>query len=224
MRKIVNLLRYMAIRLLFRNRYYWKYRGKKTARDFWNNRNDLSNEFLHRVLNNLEFKTVLEIGSNCGNRLWGLGLKYPEAHFTGIDLNHHAIEFGNAELRKAGIRNIDLVRGEAGNVRSTLSDSVDLVFSWATLMYIGPRDIEHVMNEIVLTASKTIVLIEMQDDKLSSEKTFRGILVPPRNWKRNYVKILKELGIMEKQIEVMDVPEHVWCPGGGHAKAIIVTR
>lgn len=222
--KMVNFLRYMAIRFFFINRYYWKFRSKRATENYWNNRDHPSNAFLHQLIEGIEFNTVLEIGSNCGNRLWGLGLKYPDAHFIGIDLNRHAIEFGNTQLRKAGIRNIELLHGEASHVRSILSGPADVVFSWATLMYIGPQEIEQVMRDLVLTANKALVLIEMHDDKLSLETNFRGILVPPRNWKRNYVRIVKKLGIMEKQIEIMDVPPDVWTPGGGHAKAILIER
>ncbi len=221
-KKLIRRLRYLSARFLITNRNYWKNRDMSAIQGYWDTRDHPSNSFLRHIMAGLDFESVLEIGSNCGNRLWLLSRDHPDVNFIGIDLNQASIEFGREQLQNAEIKNIELHCVDVNNIKTALEYPVDVIFSWATLMYIDPEEIEHVMIEICSMATRAIVMIELHDGSLGAPQEVRGVFAPPRNWKRNYAKILERFGVLEDQIEVHDVPEDVWMPSGGHAKAIVV--
>jgi len=225
-RKNLRLLRWLAksiqIKFLKGDKEKWINRDLKSTQAYWENRNDPNNKFLYDNLQKFQFNSLCEIGSNCGNKLYQMAKEFSQIKFTGIEINKVAVEFGKTRFRELGINNVQLFQGEASNLGRFADESFDVVFSWATLIYVPPDEIDIVLTEMIRIARKALILIEMHDGSLTNKKKIRGVLVPPGNWKRNYNLILQEKGIDSSLIHIEDVPQKVWNPGGGFAKIITI--
>ena len=195
-------------------------RGVEQARVHWENRSDSRNEFLYDHLDVVPFECVLEIGSNCGNRLAKLAKDRPNVQCVGVDVNREAVEFGNHQFAQLGIPNVSLRTLEAAGLCDISDGAFDIVFSWATLIYVPGSDIESVLRNMIRISKNGVVMLEMHDESITTYPAVRGKLVPPGNWKRNY-RLLLEAGVEHmSHIEIEHMPEKIWAPGGGYATVI----
>ena len=93
---------------------YWQGRQVKDTRCYWDTRTGRNrNEYLASILDKQEPESILEVGCNCGNKLYGIALAYPHARLSGIDINPRTVELGCLWLEKAGITNVELSTGRA---------------------------------------------------------------------------------------------------------------
>jgi ubiquinone/menaquinone biosynthesis C-methylase UbiE len=106
--------------------------------------------------------SVLEIGCNAGPNLVALRRAFPAATLFGIDVNRRAIAAAQVLLADAGVENVTVAVGAADDLARFADRSVDIVFSDATLMYVGPDKIGGVLREMTRVARKAIVLNEWQ--------------------------------------------------------------
>jgi SAM-dependent methyltransferase len=90
---------------------------------------------INRIGSYRPFSTVLEIGSNAGQNLFLLALKYPEVEFHGIDINHRFIEVGKNWLAGKGVTNVSLTVGRADRIDNFSNHNFDIVFTDVTLVY-----------------------------------------------------------------------------------------
>jgi len=68
---------------------YWQGIQDKDMRGYWDTRTDRNrNECLASMLDKQEPESILEVGCNCGNKLYGIALAYPHARLSRIAARH----------------------------------------------------------------------------------------------------------------------------------------
>jgi len=147
------------------------------------------------------FKTILEIGCASGPNLYLLQKKFPEVEFFGIDISRHAIKTGEEWFRKNRIKNIKLSEGRVDDLKKFPSKSIDIIFTDAVLIYIGPDKIIKVIEEMMRVGKKAIILNERHDD--SSLFSYKD------HWTYNY-KALFSRFVDEKKIKISKFPPDLW--------------
>lgn len=136
------------------------------------------------------FSNILEIGCNTGPNLYWLGKRYPDVHVVGVDINPVAISEGSAFMKKEGIRNVFLETGKADDLGKYTDRSFDIVFTNATLIYVGPDKIKKVIKEMLRLGRKALILIEWHVDGPENDPHGLGIY-NLGGWKRNYENLLR---------------------------------
>ncbi|HEB41406.1 MAG TPA: class I SAM-dependent methyltransferase [Candidatus Dependentiae bacterium] len=199
---------------------YWAEQDLVSIEGYWNSRTDtVKNKFLGDIFNKYTPKSILEIGCNCGNKLYALAKKYPDVRLVGIDINPLAIEKGNEWLKQENLQSVNLMVGRAEELDHFQDRSFDIVFSWAALIYTRPSLIKKVLFDMLRISKKALILLEMQTEKVMRNRKSLGIYCKG-NWKRDYVSIIKKItnGIMT--IDVAWISPDIWLPGGGGAAVI----
>jgi SAM-dependent methyltransferase len=185
---------------------------------------DVSSDYLRDKIDLRGISRVLEIGCNSGHRLINLAIANPDLNFVGIDISPESIRVGNEYIADNGISNVTLhlddVRNKNGLLSQFPSSSFDLVFTWATLIYISPIQIINVIKQISRLAGHKIVLLEQSTEKLIYWYNFRGIPTSSGNqFLRNYKKIItEEVPEVWDLMEDVELPSNIWKPGGGNAR------
>lgn len=197
----------------------WTAEDRSAIKSHWEERHHPRNYFLCDKIAGVGTASMLEIGSGCGNILYLLARKFPDARIEGVDLNPIAIECGNSWIRNEGIENVIIRQGDAGDLSRFPDKSFEVVFSCAALMYVPRREIQNALGNMVRIADKGLVMLEMHSDET---RNYLGRIHPPSNWKRNYRKILNELGVADERITIEAVSNEIWQPGGGGAACIEV--
>jgi hypothetical protein len=197
---------------------YWSRQGEEEIRATWQTRNAPSSGYLRRALGRFEFTSLLELGSSCGNRLAVIAAERPDARLIGIDINRLAVKCGNKWLLEEGIGNAALEWGRIEDLSAYADRSFDVVFSWASLIYVRPARILDALKGAVRVSAKAVVLVEMQS--ASKDQNRRGVYCQPGNWKRDYVSLLEEAGANPSRIECEWVNTNIWSPGGGGGACI----
>ena len=203
---------------------YWYKKDVNDIEKYWTGKDNKSNEYLVEKIKQWEFDSILEIGSNCGNRLYNLSKLNTDARIVGIDINPIAISKGNEWLQKDNIGNVTLLLKRAEDLDDFSDNSFDIVFSWATLIYVRPKLIMNTLKNMLRIARNAVILIEMQGKDEKNDPGGLGVYCESGNWKRDYVHLFRELHGEEKNIHCESVPENVWKPGGGGAACIEVRK
>ncbi|MGB9743307.1 MAG: class I SAM-dependent methyltransferase [Minisyncoccales bacterium] len=149
-------------------------------------------------------ESILEIGCGWGPNLFLLAKKLPKAKIEGIDINGKAVETGKEVFQKNNIENIRLFVGKADNLDSFKDKSFDIVFSDATLMYIGPDKIKRTIKQIFENCQKAIILIEWHiSGKQDIYDAHIGV------WKKNYLNLLERF-ISSEKISLTKITKEMW--------------
>jgi ubiquinone/menaquinone biosynthesis C-methylase UbiE len=202
---------------------HWRNRGVDSAAVYWESRHDeIRNNFLCSTLVKFNPTSIFEVGCNCGNKLYPLAKMFPQAKLTGTDINSKAVEYGSKMFAEEGISNVDLIVGRAEDLNQFPDSSFDIVFSWATLIYITPSHIQKVLSEMFRISKKGVVLLEMQEsvDNISEQL---GVYCGG-NWKRDYVAIFQEFSQPLECHEVKWIPKQIWQPGGGGGAVVEIIK
>lgn len=200
----------------------WQAAGLDDIRSYWDGRDDEKGDYLLARVAPLAPRSVLEIGANCGNRLVRIARAFPEARLEGIDLNPCAVAFGNAQIpRVEGLHNVLLRQGNAERLEGLGSERYDVVYSFATLIYVGPRRIVGVVRRMYQLATRALVLLEMHDRDAHPPL---GEFHLPANWGRNYLRVFEAAGIPVDRVTIDAIPPGVWKPSGGGASCVIVRK
>jgi len=221
--RIARIVRFI---LFYLNLYSndWQDRGSKEALGYLKNKDLVSSQFWYGFVKSYNVLSVLEIGSNCGPRVINLAQKYPDISFIGLDLNKPAIDLGNSFARVKQIRNLkfvchNLLSNNYSEILGISDQSVDLVLSWATLIYIKPKDIINVIQNILNIQPRLVLLLEVEPRrKIRNAHLGRVAPLEPfyvRNYFQTMYRATKALGIEVKQISEEIVPLEIWNPGGG---------
>jgi SAM-dependent methyltransferase len=200
--------------------------------DFWNPRvNSIKRELQTDLLwENIQMKnvtSVLELGSLSGYRLFEAAEKFPHCKFTGVDFSVSGVTESKLEAKRRGLSNLEFIHCDITSdqfYESFAEKRFDVVFSFATLMYIHPRDIRKLIGFITKLAIWQVVLIEQSSSRLQAYPFYLGAPVNRNpNWIRNYGKILDESLELRQHINLeVPVPSEIWSPGGGNGKLIIL--
>jgi len=201
--------------------------------DFWNPRlnsskRELQTDFLWRNIQMTEVKSVLELGSLSGYRLFEAAEKFPDCKFTGVDISLSGVTESKLEAKRRGLSNLEFIHCDITSekfYRSFAKERFDVVFSFATLMYIHPKDIKKLMNFVTNLAILQLVLIEQSSSRLNAYPLYLGSPVSRNpNWIRNYGRILDESLKFRRHTKVeVPVPNEIWSPGGGNGKIFILS-
>lgn len=145
------------------------------------------------------FENVLEVGSASGPNLYLLAEKFPEVKFYGIDVSGRAISEGKSFFIRRNKKNIFLQKAQVNQLVKFKDKNMDIVFSDATLLYVGLDKIGSVLENMVRIAKKAIILCEQHtdgepfyDDKwVHNYRAIIGKHIPSA--KVNFTKISKKL-------------------------------
>ena len=182
---------------------------------------ELSNTYLFNQISNLKITSCLEIGCAAGTRIFPLASKLNNCHFTGIDINSYAIRLAD---EYKDVKNVSNTRFELNNILDLNQSKFhyELVFCWATLIYISPADIKRALLNISNLSTNYILLLEKAFNEKDS--VVRKILMQIKgfpNWTHNYKKLLSSAFTL---VAEDDIPKDVWLPGGGGAKLMLFKR
>jgi hypothetical protein len=210
----------------FNGRVWSGSRGDPT-RDWSSNIEDIGTRYMWEYVAKGKFKSVLEIGSNYGNRLFSEAKRNPHIEFVGIDINSYAVRVGNKKSETEKISNLRFQFSDVSKkiFNPQIDERYDLVFSWATLIYIHPSKIKRSLEFMYLSAIKKIIIIEQMDLKLRKWPFYLGVQIGGGpNWVRNYEKIFLSIISPNEQVKFsyIEVPNNIWSPGGGSAKTLII--
>lgn len=195
--------------------WIWKTRRVKKGGRGWAEQNDRCVNHPHRqllvgkILAYAPLESILEIGCNTGPNLYLLTKKFPKARLYGIDINYKAIEMGKEWLQQVGVKNIVLSAGKADKLGCFHDKSIDLVFTDATLIYIGPDRIKEVIREMRRIARKALVFNEWHQENRKTE-----CLYCYGHWVHNYRALFTSHLSSENSITVSKIPEDLWGGGG----------
>lgn len=172
---------------------------------YWDSRIHPHRDFLLKKIEEFSpVSSILEIGANCGPNLYLASKIFPSAKLVGIDINKKAIEIGRELFKKEGILNVELLSGKADILSRFKDNSFDVVFTDATLIYIGPEKIEKIIKEMVRVAGKGIILLEQHEEIVKGFGSYEYGL-----YRRNYKELFK-LFMAEDKISLTKLPEKSW--------------
>lgn len=191
------------------NRWIWKIKTNKVFSDSWVN----DPHRLHladRIASFEPVRSILEVGCNSGPNLAVLSARFPDAMLHGIDINSRVVARAK-EFEKAlnmGKTPWTLMTGTADKLQRFPDRSIDIVMSDATLMYLGPRDINVALTEFARVAGKAIVLHEWHDGQLNGGSKWWYA-----HWIHDYKTILESISVIEA-VKVEPVPSGLWTDRG----------
>lgn len=176
----------------------WNLQGKDWVEDY-----RLSAVHPHRsavveAVLSLSPLSVLELGCNSGPNLTRLHEADPQVKLYGLEVNQDAVEVARRALPDAAIR-----RGSILEPLPYEDQSVSVVLADAVLLYISPKEIDQVLDEMTRVAETGIVLVEWQGRGKGQLKDFHwarayGALLEKRGWQVKKKKITHELWPSEK--------------------------
>lgn len=202
----------------------WKLRGNTSADNYFHEIDHESNDYLWKHISLSGAKSILEIGSNAGTRIFRKAQENPDIRFLGVDLNYEAVQKGNFEARSQSIFNLKFVQFDVrdGSFELFLFENhFDLIISWACLMYVHPFHMNRVLRNLI-AGSKELLILEMNTTSRTSRLVAGGT-----NWKHNYFKLFYKLqSKLEVKLEIHEeeIPNHVWMPGGGGARLFKIKK
>jgi ubiquinone/menaquinone biosynthesis C-methylase UbiE len=198
--------------------WIWKtrhlYKGDEWARGYCESINHPHRELLvEKISFYAPFESILELGCNTGPNLYLLAKKFRESRLYGIDINRRAIEKGEAWLQKEGIGNVSLSVGKADEIKTFVSKSYDLVFTDATLMYIGPDKIRGIIDDMIRIARKSLIFNEYHWNRDSDSLKPKYYFYYDGHWIYDY-RALFEGYISAVGIKISKLPKAVWGGSG----------
>lgn len=150
------------------------------------------------------FKTALEVGCASGPNLYLLSKKYPYMKLYGTDISKRAIKIGQERFQVQNIKNILLSSQKAENLKQFPDKSIDIIFTDAALIYIGPDKIETVIQEILRVTRKALILNEWHSNV--------SLYSYDSHWIYNWKILLKKF-VPEKKIRLTRIPPEIWSGG-----------
>jgi len=188
---------------------------------YWESRRHQHRQLLiKRISGYKPLNSLLEIGCNCGPNLLLLSKKLPEVKMHGIDINPKAVQKGRELLNAEGVNNVSLSVGKADSLSNFADKSIDIVFTDAVLIYIGPDKIKEVITEMLRVARVALVFIEQHDINA-------GILGKYKHgkWVRDYTCLLEPYipidNIHITKLSAGQWPDKDWQTKGAIIEAIL---
>ena len=115
--------------------------------------------------------------------------RIPSLRLSGLDISPANIAVGSERFTELGLENITLIEGQADDLSGFANASVDIVFTDAVLMLVGPDKIQTCIEEMIRVARRSIILIEMHMDGIGFGGTYNR-----DGWVRDYKALFKQLG------------------------------
>lgn len=185
----------------------WASRDLSEIRVDFENLNHPHRQFLLEKISTLQpFSRILEIGCNYGPNLYLLAKRFPKTEIIGIDINPLSTSEGNRWLTQKNISNVKLLVDKTDYLNQLPNKSFDIVFTDATLMYIGPDKIKKTIQEMIRITRRAIILFEWhcENNDLYGLGAYHF-----GQWKRNYINLFKQF-VSKKQICLTKIPKEIW--------------
>lgn len=151
--------------------------------------------------------SVLEIGCNVGINLGLINERLPKCLCCGIDINREAIKQGIDKFHfKEKNNNIWMWQMAADQMEylGTMK-SFDVIFSDASLIYIGDDKIDKVFSEISKRVKKAVVFLERHNPSLLHSAEYKDGL-----WNRNYVRLIDKYLPEFYHMQEIKIGKDVW--------------
>jgi SAM-dependent methyltransferase len=116
--------------------------------------------------------SILEIGCGCGANLEVIARRAPFLRLIGIDISSASISVGRDRFAEIGLRDITLIEGKADDLSAFSDASIDVVFTDAVFLYIGPDKIKTCIEEMRRISRRAIILLEMHIDGIGSDGVY----------------------------------------------------
>lgn len=207
------------------NLKYWKRKTLNSGKSYLSNLDDGNTSYFLEGINLNNIKSILEIGCNSGNRIIPYAQKYPNINFFGIDIDSEAILIGREYCNKNGISNVHLI---IGNMNKSQEFShffpygVDLVCSWATLIYLHPAYTSQFFENLNNLTKKYFLFVEIHSEIRINPLFLGYVLLGTRNIARNYHKCISKFAPQLEITSVTPVPKYIWSPGGRLAGSKVI--
>lgn len=168
------------------------------------------------------FRNILEGGCNGGANLLLLAREFPHVAVYGIDINSKFIDTGRHWLEKQGVRNVTLSVGTVCDLSMFSDRSMDIVFTDATLMYVGPDKIGRAIREVLRVARQSVLLNEWNLDVTDSGRSTRSYWYD-FHWVHNY-RLLFQGHVSPDRIRISGQPQDLdlWAVGGWREHGALV--
>lgn len=181
------------------HRKYWKNRKGDWNYHHLSTWNHPHRQLIVYALQSLPWFSLWEVGCGAGANLVKIVKEMPNHQLGGSDINKDMIDTAKQALVGARFHVEDVTD-------MLLSDnSVDIVLSDATLMYISPKEINKALNEMVRIARVAIVLFEFHSNNWFERLVFR--LRTGYNM-YNYQALLEKHGCYD--IQKFKIDKRVW--------------
>ena len=131
---------------------------------------------------------ILEVGCGWGPNLVVLAKRAPLFRLTGVDISPASIAEGQKRLTELNLSGISLVEGQADDLSAIEDASMDVVFTDAMLLYVGPDKIERTIMEMIRVARRHVFLLEMHCTSAGA-----GGYYMRDGWLRDYEVLLRSL-------------------------------
>ena len=187
----------------------WEWRYNKTSLIF--EKEQQTNNSHHKKLFMKEIErmgpieSALEIGCGVGTNLLLIKEQYPHCILEGVDINEKAINEGKKYFKNHKIREIIIKKNKADDIYNYKDNSFDVVFTVATMMYIGTDKINEIIESMIRIAKKRILFVEMYTDNKS--------FYDGEHWIHNYIKLCKKKGLKKEKINLFkkgDMNDDCW--------------
>ena len=151
---------------------------------------------IEEIAGTYPFSSVLEIGCGYGQNFHVLTQLFPRCRFVGIDRDAVRIEQAQRLLDEQGAEGVLLVEGNAEELSDFGDNSADIVLSSAMLLYVGPDQIERVLQEMLRVAKKYVLILEQHTPGGGDADSWRGDSVAAQDgrqayWLRDYQVLLE---------------------------------
>lgn len=157
------------------------------------------------------FSSILEIGCSYGPNVEILAKRFTNVDVVGLDISQNSVNSGNGRLSQHGLDNAYLVHGKADDLSRFDDKSIDIVFTDATLLYIGPDKIKTVVAEISRINRRALLFCELHRPYLSKNSDDLDNYTRD-GWVRDYKKLLSQFS-PDDSITLKKIPTDIWPEG-----------
>jgi len=210
MRKFLKNIKKLINKLFgtFGDELYWRFRhlfaDPKWAENYISE-NSISHAHRQFLIDKIAayapIENILEIGCASGPNLYLLKKRFPNIKTFGIDISKYAVRVGQEWFNNEKITDFKFSEGKADDLREFSDKSIDIIFTDAILIYIGPEKIRKVIKEIMRVARKAVILNERHDS--STFCSYKD------HWIYNYEALLSNFINIEK-IMITKIPKELW--------------
>ncbi|MCB0359472.1 MAG: methyltransferase domain-containing protein [Bdellovibrionales bacterium] len=167
-------------------------------------------------------ESLLEVGCGYGQNFFFLQKWFPATTMTGIDPDRAAVEEGNRALHSAGIVNATLLHGDGSYLEPLPDKSIDVVYSSASLLFVGPQLFAATVSQMGRVAKKAVVFLELHDPEagvgvLSEERMNRGPY-----WIRDFADAVPRL-LPGMKIRLRPILNPLWETESWYAHGCVMT-
>ncbi len=184
----------------------WHFKQTDWLDGYWKSIDHPHRKLLVDTIMKYEPKSVLELGCNVGINLELVNRRSPKTLCLGIDINEDCIKYGIEKYHfKDKNNNIWLLNYPIDRLYKLRSMRFDVVFSDASLIYIGEDKINTVFEQIGLRTTKAVVFLERHLPNGDGKSVYKDGL-----WNRNYVKLIREYLPEFNNIKETKITKDIW--------------